>query len=162
MAESYLDYDKTILEVFAVGVVSSVIVLYYANEKITNNIFQILALILGFSILAYSFILSCGYNSKKRTLIDILKNPPCNLESEKYKIMKEKNIRLKRKIYPRVRWMAEYILLFIALLYFGSFYFLKDWIILIPFIIIIIFILMSIIANLKSLEKTITNPLKTT
>ena len=151
MPETHLDYDKIIWEVFSIGVVSSVIILYYGTEKIMSDLHQILTLTLGFAILAYSFILFKGYNFKKKILGKIIGGG--SFKNEDYKISKEMDVRLSKKAYPRVKWMAEFILILIGIIYFYSFTKIEVIWILIPIFITLLFTLMSILANLKSLGK---------
>ncbi|MBI2449503.1 hypothetical protein HYV49_04365 [Candidatus Pacearchaeota archaeon] len=137
MSETILDYDKIIWEVFAIGVTASIIILYNVvnlESKIPKN-FDVLVLILGFSILIYSSILFLGYNFKKSIFIN----------SDSKNKIKEK---LEKSWYPRARWMAEIILLFIIILYFKAFT--EKWI---PIVILLITIVICSIANCCAKKK---------
>ena len=137
MSESVLDYDKIIWEVFAVGVISSVIILYYVKYgNISYPTDKILALMLGFSVLVYSFFLSLGYGSKKKSLLKITKN------EEIKSLSKELN----NKCYVRTKWMGEAILLLIVAYYFYAFYLIQKSIVT-PLVIILIAVILCIIAN---------------
>ena len=142
MSETVLDYDKIIWEVFAIGITASIVILYnviHLENKIPEN-FDVLALILGFSILIYSFILFLGYNFKKDKLIECFNDK--SLEKD-YKLENELSEKLHKSFYPRTKWMAEIILLFIIILYFKAFS--KNWPI--PIIILSIAVLLCYIAN---------------
>lgn len=125
--ESVLKFDKTIWQIFAIGITASVVILYHVvNPKSTiPESLKIWALTLGFSILIYSFILTLGYGAKKGII-----------DNSFFK-------RLNNIWYPRTRWMGEIILIFIGIIYFLSFN--SYWYI--PMIILLIFILLCCIAN---------------
>lgn len=110
MPETPLEYDQIIWTVFSIGVISSVIILYYINqEMISGQNSQIMALVLGSSILVYSFILILGYGSKKRTLIET-NNDLSHFDGEFSR-------RLRNRSYPHARWLAE-IILFVIWVYY--------------------------------------------
>ncbi len=134
MPETHLDYDKIIWEVFAVGVVSSVVMLYYFITQDLKG-YGLWALILGFSILIYSFFLILGYGFKKSLFLR--KNPGERIEE------------LERRWYPRVRWIGEIILILIGVIYFIT----SSNYRLILFLILLIFIVIMCIANCCSRKK---------
>ena len=142
--QSYIiGYDKLIWTVFSIGVVSSVIILYYFYTANLGYILSLLALILGFAILIYSFLLVRGYNHKKSKIIKIVKDHYFFSLSEK----------LRRELegpYPRTRWMGESILILIGIVYLYSFTKLGELYILIPIVITTIFAIMDLYANLYS------------
>lgn len=111
------------------------------SNLIEGWIVQILTLSFGFSILVYSFLLVLGYGTKKKILIDKCLTDDC--------LKKE----LKTKIYARTRFMGEAILILLGISYLFTFLLIKDWAILIPFIIVLIFGLICVISNLLSLNK---------
>jgi len=145
MTETPLDYDRIIWEVFSVGIVSSVIILYYV---ILGNIkgYEILALFLGFSILTYSFMLVRGYGKKKNILSNMIKNH-LPFQDESHELNRRHIIRLDRESYFRVRWIGEIILFIIAFYYVYVFYSIEKGFILIPLIIVSLFVFLSSIAN---------------
>lgn len=155
MANTPLEYEKIIWKVFAVAVTASVIILYYSisPDKFPNVIFRILALSLGFSILAYSFMLIIGYGIKKRIILDIINpNPPIpnhRFIDENICITSELARRLNNRCYPRVRYIAEFIFLIIAGFYIYSFAKIELWSVTIPILISLIFALISCLVNLK-------------
>jgi phosphatidylglycerophosphate synthase len=122
MVNTPLDYDKIIWQVFSVGVVSSVLILYYFHSNKIPSEWNLYALSIGFAILIYSSFLVLGYGFKKKDL---------------------NGGELDKKGYPRVRWMGEIILFFLVVAYFLSFG--SNWGI--SALILLIFILLSYIAN---------------
>jgi len=136
MTETPLEYDRIIWTVFSVGVISSVVMLYYVRYmNISDSIGKILAFSLGFSVLVYSFMLIRGYAWKKR----------CLLEVHPDKALKEK---IDHEPYFRVRWIGEIILGFIGSYYIISFSLVEHYYIIIPIIIILFFALLSCLANI--------------
>jgi len=137
MAETPLDYDKIIWQVFYVGVISSVVLLYHAKyTNLLDPLGKDLALILGFSVLVYSFFLVLGYGFKKKIAAG----------SNSNKEMAEK---LDKLYYPRVRWMGESILLFIAVSFIILFY---DKLALLV-LIMLIAVILCLIANFQAMNK---------
>lgn len=150
MTETPLDYDKIIWQVFAVGILSSVVILYHVHTSLINNpTIKIFSLTLGFGILVYSFMLILGYGTKKNTMICIIRNK----KIENYELEKEMDEKLNKKFYSRVRGIGEFILIFIGFYYFLSFLLIEDWTILIPVTIILLFSLMNVTANLVSRKR---------
>lgn len=127
----YLEFDKQIWNVFLIGVVSSVIILYYFYVSALSNNLKSDMLMLGFSILIYSFLSILGYAHKK----------------ERYGDKKMSN-----EYYTRTRWMGESILVLIIIYYFISFFISLSNII-IPLIISIIAEITCLIANSKEFRK---------
>lgn len=132
MSETPLDYDRMIWEVFAIGVVYSVMILYFFHKGYLSKNLEILSLIFGFSVWVYSFSLVLGYNFKKKRLLEVT-------EDKEIKLLKKD---LKNKCYVRTRWMGEIILILIGFYYFVSFQ--KKWI---PIIIILIAFILCSTAN---------------
>lgn len=99
--ETTLDYDSIIWQVFSVGVVASVTILYYFLKGDLPKGWESYGLLLGFSILVYSFFLVLGYGFKK-----------CQPNGSEVKL---------NACYPRVRWMGEAILIMIGIFYWMSF-----------------------------------------
>ena len=139
---SEIEYDSQIWTVFSVGIISSVIILFYFNENKIPGDLGILALTLGFAILVYSFILVLGYGTKKSIKIS----------DEDYLL----SLELSKKWYPRTRWMAEAILIFIGYLYFKSF----SESLHIPIIILLIAFLLNCLANCRAKRKLNINQLE--
>lgn len=138
MSCASLDFDKQIWVVFSIGVISSVIILYfvkYGNMK--NPTDQLLALILGFVILIYSFFSVLGY-AKKQKIVQRIDDRSKELAEELDKIW-----------YFRARWMGEIILIFIGIIYFIAFY--QYWYILT--LILLIAIVLCCCANCKARKK---------
>lgn len=142
MSETVLNYDKIIWEIFAIGITTSIVILYKVislESKIPEN-FRIYTLILGFSILIYSFILSLGYGVKKDKLIACFRE----LNSD-YKLENKMSEKLNNSWRPRVKWMAEIIMILIIVFYFILFIMLGN--IYIPIIILLIALLLCCIVN---------------
>ncbi|MEK6945244.1 MAG: hypothetical protein AABW63_00440 [Nanoarchaeota archaeon] len=151
MKENNLEFDSQIWTIFSIGVVSSVIILYYVlSGKENSTGLKALALISGFAILIYSFCLVLGYQVKQKI---VQKNS--KLEEELDKIW-----------YPRAKFMAEIILLGFILAYFFAFFrisseevynkFIKYcytsanqfwWTFIIPILVLAIFIILVFISN---------------
>ena len=134
MPETPLDYDKIIWEVFAVGVVSSVVILYYTITKSLNG-YELWALIFGFAILIYSFKLILGYGFKKKSLI--IERPEVRING------------LSRHAYPRVRFIGELIMLSLMGFYLFIFTKLFHFIgFLIAVLILILFVIIGAFSNI--------------
>ncbi len=113
MPETVLDYDKQIWTVFSVGVVASVVILYYVVSENLKE-YELLALSLGFAILVYCFFATLGYGIKKRETIRALRR---RLHPNR-RIYQSIGDRLDNRDYFRSRRMGEAILIFIGFLYF--------------------------------------------
>lgn len=136
MPDTPLEYDKIIWTVFSVGVISSVVILYNVNQGgINGEIYKLMALVLGFFILTYSFILIRGYGWKKKCLQSMPEN-------------QELRRRINSKPYFRTRWMGESILGLIGIYYFVVFCSIEIWSITIPVIIALFFAFLSSVANI--------------
>lgn len=131
-----IEYDNQIWTVFSVGIISSVIILYYAHDDKLSGDIGIWALTIGFFVLIYSFILILGYNVKKSIHLaneDILRSQI-----------------LSRRWYPRTRCMAEIILGLIGAYYFINF--IERGYIYLSIFILLIAIMLYLIANLRAIR----------
>lgn len=140
MTKDIAEYENRIWNIFSVGIISSVLILYevYKNNNFSGNI-KIFPLILGFSILVYCFFAILGYGTKKKELIKIL-------EEEKDKLV----LRLKGRFYSRSRWMGEGILILIGIYYLIAFIQINLAFIFIPIAIVILAIFTCLFANTLS------------
>lgn len=150
MAETPLEYDKVIWQVFAVGVISSVTILYNVI-KLESEIpksFELLSLLLGFGILLYSSFLVLGYGYKKGRLIHIITHQRASRENtlgDEIRTSRDLSNNLSVGIYTRTRYMAELILLLLVIIYVFSFELTERWI---PILMLLFFTVISITTNI--------------
>ncbi len=148
MEENSLEYEKQIWNVFSIGVVASIVILYFVLQgDLGNGKLEIATLLLGFAILLYCSFSILGYGKKIRIIRE--KGPP---------LLKE----LKKSWYPRTRWMGELILFCLVFVYSYITYLQIEinefggWLmgIMAPLFILEIFIFLSVIANVLANKKT--------
>jgi len=145
MVETEITYDQMIWTVFSVGIISSVVILYYSSFIIPGQTNKFFALMLGFFILIYCIFLIFGYNKKKEILRRIIEEN--NMYYGDYWVEEEMIRRLEDECYPRAKWMGEIILGLIGFYYVYVFGTIELWSITIPIIIVLFFAFLSCVAN---------------